>query len=327
MRSLAEKALTTLVFLLALSVLVFWLARLAPGDPLTAYYGDAVERMNERQRAAAMERLSLDQPVFVQYLAWLKNAASGDFGLSYRYKQKVMSLVGKLWLNTLLLGGLSYVLTFALAIALGLFCASREGGRLDGLIYRAGTATSVVPSFFLGIMAIYVFGVRLKILPTGGAYSLGGGDFWDRARHLVLPVSVMVLSHLWYYAYMIRNRVILELAQDYVLLLEVKRLSRARILFRHCLRNALPMLITIMAISVPHILAGTYVVEAVFGYPGLGGLIFESALFRDYNTLSALTLITGLVILAANRGGEALAEFLDPRMRHIDAPVAGDDHE
>jgi peptide/nickel transport system permease protein len=321
MRTLAEKSLTTLVFLLTLSALVFWLARLAPGDPLTAYYGDAVERMNEAQRAAAMERLSLNKPIPAQYLTWLKNAAAGDFGLSHQHKQSVLSVIGKLWPNTLLLGGSAYLLTFALAILLGLFCAAREGGLMDGIIYRVGTATSVIPSFFVAVVAIFIFGVNLKILPTGGAYSLGGGDFWDRARHLVLPVSVMVLSHLWYYAYMIRNRVIMELGRDYVLLLEVKRLSRARILLRHCLRNALPMLITIMAISVPHIVAGTYIVEAVFGYPGLGGLTFESARYRDYNMLSALTLLTGVVVLAANMGGQALAEFLDPRMRHGDAPL------
>jgi peptide/nickel transport system permease protein len=154
-----------------------------------------------------------------------------------------------------------------------------------------------------------------QLLPTSGAYSIGGGGAADRVAHLILPVSVMTLSHLWYYAYMIRNRMIEELRRDYVLLLRVKRLGEGRILFRHCLRNALPMVITIMAVSVPHIVAGTYIVELVFGYPGVGTLTFESARYRDYNMLSALTLITGFVILVFNVAGQELSELLDPRMR------------
>jgi len=134
---------------------------------------------------------------------------------------------------------------------------------------------------------------------------------------------VMVLSHLWYYAYMIRNRVIEELRRDYVLLLQVKRISGVRILLRHCLRNALPMLITIMAVSVPHIIAGTYVIETVFGYPGIGTLTFESARYRDYNMLSALTLLTGIIVLLSNMTGQALSELLDPRMRHEDVVKEG----
>jgi peptide/nickel transport system permease protein len=315
-KAIVKKVITMLTFLLALSVIVFALARLAPGDPLTAYYGESVERMNEAQRAAAMSRLSLDKPIAVQYAAWLRNALTGDFGISHQYKQSVTSLIGKLLPNTLLLGGVSYVLTFALAIFLGLFCAAKEGGIADKIICRVGTATSVVPSFFFALIAILIFGVNLKLLPTSGAYSMDGGGFIDRALHLVMPVAVTVASHLWYYAYMIRNRVIEELRKDYVLLLRVKRISGARILLRHCLRNALPMLITVMAMSVPHIIAGTYVVETVFGYPGIGTLTFESAQWRDVNLLSALTLLTGFLILVSNLAGQMLSERLDRRMRH-----------
>lgn len=316
LQTLAKKTLILIVFLLALSVIVFWLARITPGDPLTAYYGEAVERMNESQRAAAMSRLSLDKPIVVQYFTWLRHALSGDLGMSHQYKQNVTDVIAQLWPNTLILGGLSYILTFILAISLGLFCAAKEGGKADRIIYRFGTATSVIPSLFFALLAILIFGVNLKLLPTSGAYSIGGGGPADRAVHLILPVTVMILSHLWYYAYMIRNRIIEELRQDYVLLLHVKGVSNIRILWRHCLRNALPMLITIMAVSVPHILSGTYVVEIVFGYPGIGTLAFESARYRDYNMLSALTLLTGFIVLLSNMAGQALSELLDPRMRH-----------
>jgi peptide/nickel transport system permease protein len=207
------------------------------------------------------------------------------------------------------------MLTFTLAVLLGLFCASSEGSAADRIICRVGTATSVIPSFFTALAAILVFGVNLKLLPTGGAYSIGGGGAADRALHLIMPVGVSMLSHLWYYAYIVRNRVIEELRKDYVLLLRVKRISETRILLRHCLRNALPMLVTLMTLSVPHILAGTYIVEKVFGYPGFGTLTFESAAYKDYNMLSALTLLTGLTVLVSNLAGQALTEALDRRMR------------
>jgi peptide/nickel transport system permease protein len=276
--------------------------------------------MNETQRTAAMTRLSLDKPIAVQYMTWLRNALTGDFGMSHQYKQSVTDLIGKFLVNTLLLGGSAYVLTFVFAILLGVFCAAREGSVIDRVIYRVGTATSVIPSFFTALIVILVFGVNLKLLPTSGAYAIGGGGLADRMMHLVLPVTVMVLSHLWYYAYMIRNRMIEELRRDYVLLLRVKRVSDAKILLRHCLRNAMPMLVTLMAVSVPHIIAGTYVVEMVFGYPGLGTLVFESVQYRDYNMLSALTLLTGFMVLVSNMAGQTLSELLDLRMRH-DADV------
>jgi peptide/nickel transport system permease protein len=326
-KTLARKMFTLVVFLLLLSVMVFWLARLSPGDPLTAYYGEAVERMNEEQRVAAMSRLSLDQPIAMQYMTWLSDALRGDFGMYHQYKQSVTVVVGRLLGNTLWLGIPAYLLTFVLAIALGVFCAAKEGEMMDRIIGRIGTATSVIPSFFVALIAILIFGVKLKILPTGGAYSLGGGGVADRVVHLILPVFVMIFSHLWYYAYMIRNRIIEELRKDYVLLLRVKRLSGVNILLRHCLRNGLPMLITIMAVSIPHIIAGTYIVEAVFGYPGIGTLTFESARYGDYNMLSALTLLTGFIVLVSGMVGQALSELLDWRMRHDLLVVDGDGDE
>jgi peptide/nickel transport system permease protein len=324
--SIGIRALQFAVFLFLLSIIVFVLARLSPGDPLAAYYGEAVEHMSTAQKDAAAARLALDRPIIEQYIAWLGDALRGNFGISYQYKQPVTAVIGKLWLNTLALGGLAYVFTFALSIPLGIFCASREGSFADRALCRIGAASSVVPAFFIALIFILVFAVNLHILPSGGAYSLGGGGATDRAVHLVMPVTVMIISHLWYYSYMIRGKIIEEIHKDYVLLLRVKGLSRARILYRHCLKNALPMLITIMAVSVPHIIAGTYVVEVVFGYPGLGTLTFESARLHDYNMLSVMTLLTGAVVIAANISGQEAGELLDPRMRH-DVSVSVTDEE
>jgi peptide/nickel transport system permease protein len=310
------KFLQLLGFMLALSVIVFALAKLSPGDPLYAYFGDALDRMAPAQIEAAARRLSLDGPVAGQYFGWMGNALRGDFGISFIYRRPVSEVISNLWLNTLLLGGLAYVFTFALSTMLAVFCARREGGFADAAICRAGTVSSVVPTFFVALMCILVFAVNLGALPTGGAYEIGrGGDVANRIRHLVLPVFTLTFSHVWYYAYILRNKLIDELHKDYVLLLRAKRLSAARVM-RHCLRNCLPALITVMALSVPHIISGTYVAELVFGYPGLGTLAFMSARFKDYNALLTVTMLTGFAVILAGILGQEIAAALDPAVRH-----------
>ena len=303
--------------MLLLSIIVFALSRLSPGDPLTAYYGDALDRMPAEQKEAAMKRLSLDRPVAEQYLAWGKNVLRGNFGVSYIYKRPVSGVIKDLWMNTLLLGGTAYILTFVLSTLLAVFCARRELGIIDAAVCRIGIVSSFIPTFFVALLCILIFSLNLKILPSGGAYSVGHKyDFGDRLRHLILPVFTLTLSHLWYYAHILRNKLIDELHKDYVLLLRVKRLSMSRILYRHCLRNCLPALITIMSISVPHIIAGTYITELVFSYPGLGTLAFESVRYKDYNTLSVITLLTGFATICAGIVGHELSAWLDPAMRH-----------
>lgn len=133
--------------------------------------------------------------------------------------------------------------------------------------------------------------------------------------HLILPMAVIVLGHLWYYAYMIRNMLIEEMRKDYVLLCRSKGLTKRQIMVRHCLRNILPAYISMMAISVPHILGGTYIVETVFSYPGIGTLSYESARYADYNMLMVLCLFTGIVVIFCNMLGQAVSEQIDPRVR------------
>lgn len=314
---LLKKTGQVLIVLLLLSIAVFVIARLCPGDPLKAYYGDGAEHMSEMEKDAARERLGLNDSMATQYFRWFENLTEGNLGLSYKYKQPVTAVIGNVWLNTLLLGIIAYLATFALAIALGMFCALREDRPADRIICRIGTISANVPSFFLALLLILVFSVNLGILPSGGAYDLGkSGDWLNRAVHLILPVSVLVLQHLWYYAYMVRNKLLEETRKDYVLLCKAEGIPRRTILCRHCFRNIMPSMLVIMAISLPHILGGTYVVEMVFGYPGLGTLSFEAAMYQDYNMLMALTMLTGGAVLIFNMLAQVLSERIDPRMEY-----------
>lgn len=312
-----KQILQFIVVIFILSLVVFFMARLAPGDPLRAYYGDSVERMNSEQKAYAIEKLGLDEPLSVQYVDWIKNAATGDFGISFKYKQDVMTVINGVYINTLILGGTSFIFTFALALLLGVFCADHEDSKLDRTICKIGTVTSVIPSFWVALILILIFSVNLSWLPTSGAYAIGESQsIASRITHLILPLIVMILGHLWYYAYLVRNRMIEELSQDYVFLCKAKGVPRRKIVYRHCLYNILPTFISLMAISVPHILGGTYVVEQVFSYPGLGSLSFESARYHDYNMLMVLCLITGIVVVFSNMLAQTINGKIDPRIKH-----------
>lgn len=300
------------VFLL--SVLVFTMSRLAPGDPLYAYYGDRVEKMSLEEQEAARERLGLDASIPVQYMRWLKGAVRGDFGISYKYKRDVKEVIAERIGNTLLLGGLGFVIIFILALLLGLFCAWREEKPADRIVCGIGTVTSCIPEFWLSLLLILVFSVWLGWLPSAGAYTVGmDKNLADRGRHLILPLTVVVLGHLWHYAYLVRNRLLEETRADYVLLARMKGLSGKQVLYRHCLPNALPSYLSMMAIALPHILGGAYVVETVFSYPGIGTLAYESARYQDYNLLMVVSLMTGALVIFGNMLARLLNGRIDPR--------------
>lgn len=309
----------------ALSVLVFTISRLAPGDPLYAYYGERVEKMSVAQQEQARERLGLDEPLFTQYARWLQGACRGDFGISYQYKTDVKEVIAARIGNTLILGGLGFLLIFVLALWLGLFCAWREDRAADRIICRIGTVTSCVPEFWLSLLLLLVFAVWLDWLPGSGAYSVGKeGNAADRAAHLVLPLAVVVLGHLWYYAFQVRNRLLEEVRADYVLLARMKGLRGKQVLYRHCLRGALPSYLSMMAVALPHILGGTYVVETVFSYPGIGTLAYESARYQDYNLLMVVSLLTGTAVIFCNMLAGMISGRIDPRMRIHSLPGGGE---
>ena len=244
------------------------------------------------------------------------DAFQGDFGISYKYKMDVVEVISGRIGNTLLLGGTGFLLIFALSLLLGVLCAWYEDRPLDRIVCKIGTAVSCIPEFWLALVFILLFAVSLGWLPSSGAYSVGkSGDWGDRLHHLILPLSIVVINHLWYYAYMVRNRILEEVRADYVLLAKSKGLTKKRIMFRHCLRSAIPSYLSIMAVSVPHVLGGTYIVEAVFSYPGLGTLSYESARYKDYNLLMLLCILSGVLVILCSMAAQIINERIDPRVR------------
>ena len=314
-----KKIVYFLVSVFVLSIAVFYISRLAPGDPLMSYYGERVEKMSVQEKEEAREKLGLNDPIHTQYIRWIQNASKGDFGISFKYKQDVMEVIGDRIGNTLVLGGLGFALTFLGAIGLGILCAWYEGRWVDRVLCKVGTVLNCIPEFWLSLVLILFFAVTLHLLPSSGAYDVGYKyDIGNRIKHLILPLFVVVIQHLWYYAYMVRNKLLEEVRADYVMLGKSKGLGKREIMFRHCLRNVMPTYISLMAISVPHVLGGTYIVEKVFSYPGIGTLSFESAQYHDYNLLMVLCLMTGALVIFSNMVGQVINEKIDPRMKKND---------
>ncbi len=315
-KEILKQSLLFIAVMLVLSAVVFFLSRKAPGDPLQSFYGDSLEMMTQQEQDAARARLGLDQSVFVQYERWIHNALRGDFGISLKYKMPAQAVIGPLIKNTLLLGLMAYVLVFALATVLAVVCALHEDDWLDFAICKIGTAIYYIPGFWLGVVLVLIFSINLHWLPSSGAYDVGkAGDLGNKMLHLILPLAVMIATHLWYYAYMIRNKLLDELRKDYVLLAKAKGLSRREIVWKHCLRNVAPTIVSIMAVSIPHITGGTVIVEAVFAYPGIGNLAVESAKYHDYNLLMLSVMITGGMVILGSLIAQAVNERIDPRMK------------
>lgn len=323
-----KKSLLFFVSVFVLSVLVFYISRLAPGDPLLSYYGERATQMAPAERAHAMERLGLNAPIYEQYIKWLSNALKGDLGISFKYKQDVVTVIKNRLLNTLLLGGLGFIILFVASLVLGVVCAWWEDSLLDEVLCKVGTIISCIPEFWICLLMVYIFSIVLKIFPSSGAYSIGhANDVADRVRHLILPLTIVVINHLWYYAFMIRNKLLEEIREDYVLLAKIKGLTKGQIMFRHCIRGIMPAYLSIMAISVPHVLGGTYIVETVFSYPGIGALSYESAKYHDYNLLMLLCLISGVVVIFFNILSQIINEQIDPRIKANNAASQMEDSE
>lgn len=315
-KKIINSALWFMLTMFILSVGVFYLARLAPGDPLQSFYGDSVESMTAQELDAARVRLGLDAPIYTQYIKWIVNAVHGDFGLSLKYKMPALEVITPLIGNTLILGGTAYILIFLFATLLALFCAMNEDTPIDRIICKVGTAAYYIPPFWLGVVLVLIFSINLNWLPSSGAYDISeSNNIINRIQHMILPLIVMFLSHLWYYAYMIRNKLLDEVRKDYVLLAKSKGCTKTEIVFKHCLRNVAPTIVSIMAISIPHVLSGTYIAESVFNYPGIGALSVESTKYHDYNLLMLVVLVTGVMVILSSIIAQSINEVIDPRMK------------
>jgi peptide/nickel transport system permease protein len=293
----------TVPVMVAASVLVFYSLRVAPGDPVNAVLSPLAQ---EEARSALRERLGLDQPVWQQYFVYIGNVFQGDFGASLLNGNSVGSLLVEFGKRTALLAGVALLLTYLVAIPLGVLAAVKRNTIWDQGASLIGNLGMAIPNFWLALLLILLFSVNLAILPVGGSGS---------ASHLVLPVIVLSLEGIAVTMRVTRSSMLEQLSQDYIRTLRAKGLSTWRIVWVHGLRNALIPVISLAGLRFGWLLGYTLIVEVVFRWPGIGFLLVDSVIRRDYPVAQTLSLVLTVTVVLGNFLANVLYGAVDPRIR------------
>jgi peptide/nickel transport system permease protein len=306
-RYLLGRLLQILPVLVGVSLVVFLLVRLIPGDPAIAMLGS---RATPELIARVHSQLGLGLPIWQQYVTYLAAALQGNFGISFFYQTDVASLAFARVPLTLLVIGFATVLSLVIALPLATIAAIRSGGLIDHAVRLFFTATLGLPSFWLGIIFSLVFGVELRVFPVTGAGSGGLDTMW----HLTLPALTIALSIAPILVRALRSSLIEVLRADFVTTGRAAGLGGRTLLLSYVLRNSLLPLITVLSVNVGWLIGGTVIVEQVFGLPGLGSLLITSITTRDYAIIQLVTLVLALLVIVVNLLTDIAYVALDPRV-------------
>lgn len=316
---LRQKGAQYVTLLLLTLILNFLLPRLMPGTPLQYLAGEDVGSLTPEARAAILAKHHLDKPLHVQFLYYLKSLARLDFGYSYQKARPISSIIAERLPWTLLLTSTALITSTLIGVVLGAFAAWRRGKRSDLTALVVFIALESLPSFWVGMMLIAIFAAGLKWFPVYGAItpytSLSGFALVvDVLHHLALPLLTLTIIGVSGNFMVMRYSMLSVLKEDYILMARAKGLPDRVILYRHAMRNALLPLATVFILNLGFLVGGATVVETVFSFPGVGRLMFESVLGRDYPVLQATFLITTVSVLFMNLVADLVYPLLDPRV-------------
>ncbi len=312
LRFLADRLFQSAVVLAVMSFVVYGLLGLMPGDPL-----DLMLTADPRMTAADAERLralyDLDRPIFERYLDWLSAALLGDFGASRLHARPVLDVLPSALLNTVILMGLSFLLSIAIALPAGITAAMRPNSAIDHVINLVAFAGISVPPFWLALLLILLFAVSLGWLPAGGL-GTGGGGVLETLRFAALPVLSLTLASVGGHIRYVRAAMIETLRQDYIRTARAKGLAPRRVVVGHALRNGMIPVVTVLALDAGLLFSGALITETVFAWPGMGRLIYDAILGNDYNLALVTLLFATLLTLAGNLVADVAYVLLDPRV-------------
>jgi peptide/nickel transport system permease protein len=315
--ALFRRALAGFAVVVGVVTLMFFLIRLAPGDPALLLVGPSA---TEEQLAAQREALGLDRPLPEQYATWLGRFIQGDWGSSIATGRPVRGMIADAWPATVSLVGLSLLLSYAIGIVVGAIQAMR-GGRIDTSLSIITVTLFAVPGYWLGLMLVMVFTYWARALPAFGAagfdadYLTGWDRLADRLRHLALPLATLTLIGIGGTARFVRGAMLDVRNAPYVAIAAAKGLSPLRVTVRHVLRNALIPVLTLLGLSLPALFSGAVFIEAIFAWPGVGRILVEAVGARDYPVIMAATAVSATLVVLGSLMADALAAWADPRLR------------
>jgi peptide/nickel transport system permease protein len=339
----ARRLLQAIPLMLIISIVLFALVNLAPGGPLA---GRGAKRLKPEQIAILKRQFGLDQPVYMRYIFWLigndwkqidsdgdgsfdsygqgKGILRGDFGDSYRTRKPVLDSIKTAFKNSAYLMSITLVVVAIIAIPVGVISAVKQYSIFDVIVTTLSFIGQAIPEFWLGLILILIFYVWLKnpstgdpLLPPGGMYTQGMAfSLGDWVKHLILPVTMGVVGWVTWYSRFLRSSMLDVIHQDYVRTARAKGLRMGKVYYKHALRNALLPLVTIFALDLPFIFAGSLYVEILFSWPGMGRLYYQAAIDRDYPMLMAILTILTVVVILSNLLADIVYAKLDPRIHY-----------
>lgn len=303
--------------LFALSVLVFALIKVSPGDPTAFFIPSNFSETSidiETFRAKIRQELGLDRPVHLQYLSWLGNVVRGDLGYAFTYHVPVRDLILARVPATLQLQIAALVLAVLVSIPVGIVAATRQYSPTDHVVTTLSFLGLSLPNFWLALLMIMFFSVYLGWLPSGG---YGADREWaDRLRFFIMPTVVLASEYMAWYVRFMRSSLLDVLRSDFMTTARAKGLRERVVVYRHALKNALLPMVTVIGLSLPRILGGAIIVESIFAWPGMGRLAYDAVLRRDQPVIMALTMVTASTIILSSLVVDLLYVRLDPRISY-----------
>jgi len=311
-RYIIKRILIAIPVLIGITLLNYIIMSLA-GSPLAMMQGPRVSQAAVEAKAI---QLGLNQPIHIQYLTWLTQLLKGNWGYSIKTYLPVYSMISANLGPTLLLMGTSMLLGFLVAIPLGVYSATHQYTKGDYTAVTVSFLGTSIPSFFLSLILVYLFTVRLGWLPSGGMTTLGtGGDVMDVIRHMIMPVIVLTASLAGSNIRYIRSSMLEILQQDYLRTARAKGIGRFLTINKHAMRNALLPIVTVIGMEIPMLIGGAVIVEQVFSWPGLGLLAMTAIMNRDYPVIMGVSLLSAVIVLAGNLITDILYAVVDPTIQ------------
>ena len=300
-----------------ISMVLFGIIKATPGDPVGMKMDP---RMTAEQKASERERLGLNKPPHLQYIDWLGRTIKGDFGDSSTYNQPVSKIIGTFIWNTFILNLAVFIITFLIAIPLGIYTANHKDGWIDKIVTVLSYAGISFPSFFISLILIYIFSVNLNIFPIGGMVTpgmnaAGFAKARDIIHHMILPTIALVIITLPSTLRYVRMNMLSAIKQDYIRTARAKGLSEKVVIYKHAFRNALLNIVTLLGMQLVGLFAGASILEKVFSWPGIGGVLLESVTSRDYNLMMAIMIMFALLTLLGNLLADIGYALVDPRIK------------